>query len=898
MVVLHKVFEAFSGNDGTYWLSGKNGSATQFTKWLNEAIRIKTGERLPVSDTHKEYVERDGDGETLVISYGRQDERPIDVKVTVSPSNNPKITVDHRINYNTRNREVKTYEIKNPFTLSIDPQKGKLVSVVFDKKSMPNFAPEYYLIKDIQDADIELDNLRNTISRLWNIKNVPLLNTSSIFDVTKVIDDIRDIQIPYDSRTIKDSPVNVLLEQVEKASFPDGTPIGKDAECKKIIKVIRSTLIPKISKDLTEIPEFISAFEPLKEPLNFISSFIKEYNKDSYKSRNQDDFDNSQLIRDIKNKYSKWAVDTDTTHLASSNTMIYMFYHPNNPDYNFKLYVKDLGGGNYSIKGDMGKLTRIEFSGIESRLADELEKLNRPSGVKEMYIRAYEIAKAKDITGQTKLDVFYEDPKQKVKGGLSKLDEFVQLLIKSIDDPSISRLANLTITYNNDLEVWDLYLITQRSSSKRKDTSEEPVGHIIWTVNKDGVVQNLVTDFGYTSSVHGCKITSPILLDDIKRAADKFRDEYAAFGTASKYSDQREVTTRQVTLQNNKQMNIPMTDWVSKYINPEYNMKYWEDIISGKIEPALNKLQEEYNITLEPKSEEEDIEVEEPSSYNSFLDKYGLNNTAEKEMPEIEHKGRLLYAGEYLDKFFSKHTIELRINFERGFRFLVWIRPDNMGSSNLKASGQNDLNFFISWVRNNVSMVNSQKTAEVYQKAILSELVNKGGSMGKIPNTVDFVTSKMKDLNINVRVQRDKVIADIYKNGKIIKSLEIMTKPFEKPAISVASSIISSTVKLTKESFPAVDRRISECNRYWGSVLDKIAKESNQKITHDNEFGIETISIYGRKCRFRCESTGNIVLCNMFGKEVISEALCADNRYFVEDVQSLKQLLNENKYKF
>lgn len=888
MIHLRRVFESFSGQSGTYWKTGTNGTATQFVKWLREQLQSYF-DRNKAADTTRSYVVQEGEYETLVISFGNKKEIPLDFKVGVCPKQPSRIILHIRPTIFERKWIDKEYILHDPNSLSIDDN-DKLVSVIFKKDRFPKLSPDTYTVKDIPKSLSLIDALYNAVNTAWNMEKgdgVPDATPMDSFSALKsYILSIKDIQVPYDAKTLKDTIVSSNLDTVAKSKLPDGKLVESIPECKSLIKQILKVPVPKLSKDLTEIPEFVSALKAFSAPVREAGNHLVQYSVNSAIVTDFDTFEKSEVVRNLKDTYSYWKEDYDLAELHKG-IVTYIFMHPDDTELSFRAKVRSIGGDRFTV----------DYININNKvnfwddLQNELKRLKNPSVKEESYGRYYEITRASNIIGSTSLEPFKE------KG---KLDDYVQKIIKAIDDLSISNQAQLEISINKVTgeETWDLLLKTACTGSKASKDCPNVECHVIWKVDSKGFVEDMTTNFGFTPNVKDrhLTITSPEFLHELSRASDSFRDQYAAFGIRAGKQSGSNTPTRDVRPYIDPSQ-LPMQSpegWITQYINPEYNMKNWEDLVREKIDPALQKLIDKYNLTLEEKSEQP---TESEDDYLTFLAKYNLVDSVPKNLiqDDIEHTGNLVFLGDYLDKFLNPHTLELRVNFERGFYFLIWIRPDGKGGEQNKAHGQSDMSFFEKWVKDNVSLRSTVKSKELYTKAIIEELINRGAMRSSTRNSVEFATSNLNNFNIGVRVTDEKIYADVYYDSKM-RTFEIPYKPYEVPASKVATKIKDSVKNLTPKSFVVRDVvKKEEYNRYWTALLDRVAMESKSMISHN---GFETICMKGRKCRFTCEDTGRVKLYNLMGREIASELFNMDIRFFKDDVKDMYKLIEENYNKF
>ena len=332
---LHNVKEKFEGSQGRLWKSGQKGTATMFSTWVSNVLRANTVKNSAIK-TRREYVTKDGDFETLNISYGRKDALPLDIRVRVPETGNSVINLKYRDDPKVAHWVEKNYSINNPMSLSVDPETKKLISVVFT-------GPQF--------------------------------------------------------------------------SFA-----GQ-------------------SRKLEAIPGYIDALSEIEKPIIESAKILDAYDDSMYKSRNLADFEALPEVYELKDLYKDWNLDIDASKLDSQNKVTYIFNHPENPDFSFKVSFRDEGGSDYRILA--------EFQGREMSLANLAKLLEKE--IKRLAHRddKYSEYESKDLKKVTELKVSgaSEFPFLNNK---EKLDAFVKKLGDALEDFSLARWANIDITQNED----------------------------------------------------------------------------------------------------------------------------------------------------------------------------------------------------------------------------------------------------------------------------------------------------------------------------------------------------------------------------------------------------------------------------------------------------------------
>ena len=843
MVKLVRV-EKFSGSGGVYWKPGDKGSATMFSSWVRSFIRENTSSSYSVGDktknsssptisTSREFVTNDGGYETLNISFGRKDMLPLDIQVKVKPEESSIINLRYREKPTVAKWVDQAYTIKNPLSLSIDPSTKKLISVVFK-------GPQFSFYK-------------------------------------------------------------------QKSSDPN-------------------------VRGLAGVTGYGDALAELERPMKKAVEIIKKFEEETLKSRDLTDFNSLPEVQELKDTYYNWSMDVDTSKLASQNKVTYLFTHPTNPNYNFTVCFKDEGGSDYKcyatlngsemnldnlykklkgeiaalserddiidyddnissgsgkdsnvskqnlvgvifrenkklvalldlldtdrsgkweVKGDFSKISldnmEVVYSVVNNETKDKYtivagpktlsiqkdgKNVNLPAFIK---IASESYVKEMTSSGFSSLSFL----KGKDKKDKDKFDKFIKRIGVALEDPSLSKTAVVDITPRDDgSEDWELILKTQHGMKS-----------VFWKVTPDGKVDSFSTDFGYNSSLSGVPLISEKFFDEITKAAEKFLEEYGAY--------------------NNKIMRLSGTDiehgWISGIEQPAYDMANWADRVVDKVTPELDALIDKYNLDLN-----RDVKTD-------FVNDF-----------DRDRSRTLVYSGSYLDKVFNTHLLELRLAFDRGDRFTVWIRPDLKGSKKDKKEGQSDLSFFKEWVEENVSLRSSKPDSSSFREAILSELKRLGALDGSIKGTVTITNGKFKDLVLDVKVSNNKVITSVYKDGSMITQVEMDMVPFSDTPTRVAKMILTSVKKQTKESFLVSH---NEDREYWNSLFSTLTSEGVLKRG-------DVLVYNGKSCRVRLGSLGNVTLQTMTGKPIAEEVLNQDIRFISKDKDLLIKFLNENRAKF
>jgi hypothetical protein len=572
----------------------------------------------------------------------------------------------------------------------------------------------------------------------------------------------------------------------------------------------------------------------------------------------------------------------------------------------------------------------------------------------DQFFESKQLKKEMSVQGMSDIPLI-SDPEDR-----KKFDAFIKKLGNAIDDYSLARYANVDITQNPDgSEDWDLILKTQHTKKsdnpdgiiswriepalplqfyqKDKNIHGEPTTRVTY---KDKVAAtDIRTNFGYKPSVQSMELNSPAFFNEITKACAFFLDEYGAYnrqlatktllGKAEPNKDQKEIlslmnlnnqiTPDQISDKLNLELNsvndllddlqvngflrkvgstwevlIPVgKDWIQSYDKPDYDLSNWMDRTLAKVEPELERLQKEYNLSLEDKVEEvvTNTTADLLSQYNILLPQDRPQDSQYRDT-----SGKLIFTGSYIDKSFVDHLLELRVNFDRGDKFVVWIRPDLKGSNETKATGQSDLSFFSNWVRDNVSPRTAQRSSDNYRQAIAQELINLGAIEGRIKGTLDIATSKIKEVTIDLKVTNNQVLVNAYRDGKIIDKFALDIKPFTEKPNKVARTILNQLSKHIKESYPSIDRQKPVSDQYWKAVFEHLKKENGIQL--QSSFNENYIIVGTKKCRAQFNPIGTVRLTTMTGREIVEEQFNADPRYFLEDYQSMNNLINEKKSLF
>lgn len=665
----------------------------------------------------------------------------------------------------------------------------------------------------------------------------------------------------------------------------DPMALSVDPETKKLISVVftgpQFSFAGQGSRKLDQIPGYIDALSELERPIREASKILDDYDSSAYKSRNLQDFEALPEVMELKETYSDWNIDIDTSKIASQNKVTYVFNHPTNPDYNFTVYFKDEGGSDYRVYAEFrGEQMGLPY--LAKMLAPELKRMQQEAD-KYIEYESREIKKEMKISGTSELSIL---------GDKVKFDAFIKKLSQAIKDNSLVRYANIDITQNDDgSEDWELILKTQHGEksvfwtvSPNVPTTftrfiDSPDGKIKDTVTEDKIaVTDFHTNFGYSSDLNNVGINSPEFFREISKATEKFLEEYGA------YNRLLSSTT------NIDNQIIGGKNWIQSYNNPDYNLANWADRTLGKIEPELERLQDEYNLSIEKK-----VEEIEKDDYVDFAAKYGILGNNPQADTARDLSGKLVFTGSYVDKSFTDHLLELRVNFDRGDKFVIWIRPDYKGNSSTKAEGQSDLSFFESWVKQNVALRGEQKTSDNFRQAIAQELINLGAKEGNVKGTLDISTSKIKDVTLDIKVTNDRLYVTAFRDGKVVDKFDMDGKPFAESPVKVAKAILNMLSKHIKESYPSVDRRLPELNKYWSVLFDKLKTEGIQK---QECYSSQYIQCGTKRCKAQFGTLGQVTLTSITGKEIASEQFNADPRYFKEDAERMKQLLKENLNRF
>lgn len=652
-----------------------------------------------------------------------------------------------------------------------------------------------------------------------------------------------------------------VAKWVEKNyTINDPMALSVDPSTKKLISVVftgpQFSFAGQGSRNLASIPGYTDALKELTNPIIVASKILDDYDEAAYKSRDLKDYDALLEVQKLKDLYKDWEQETDSSKIASQNKVTYIFNHPTNPDYNFTVYFRDEGGSEYKVYATYrGK--EMNLANLAKLLNAEVKRLGQQNDAYSEY-ESKKLSKEMKISGASNLS-FLEDKE--------KLDAFVKKVGNALEDFSLNRWANIDITQNPDgSEDWELILKTQHGEKS-----------IFWHTSSDGKVESFSTNFGYSSSLNKVPQLSQEFFKEITRAAEKFLEEYGAYNR------------NLATIMDIDSSILGGKDWIQSYNNPAYDLANWADRTLAKVEPELEALQEKYNFELTQKQEDS---IEQSDSYTDLLAKYGIVKNDAQTQAERDRSGKLVFTGSYVDKSFVDHLLELRINFDRGDRFVVWIRPDLKGNNTTKAKGQLDLSFFSQWVKDNVSLRDAQRNSESFRKAIYQELLNLGAIEGKIRGTLDLFTSKIKDLTIDLKVTNNKILVNAYRDGKIIARVEYdNVPPFSETPVKVAKMILNSLSKEIKESFPSTDKNIKIQENYWDALFDVI------KTPKYRDYNSTIISVDGKKCKAIFNSLGSVSLSTMTGKFIKEEQFCADMRYLKEDVNHMKEFLKGNRNK-
>lgn len=679
-------------------------------------------------------------------------------------------------------------------------------------------------------------------------------------------------------------------------SIKNPMSLSVDPITKKLISVVFTG--PQFSfagqgRKLINIPGYEDALSEIERPIIEAAKILDKFDSEMYKSRNLVDFDSTPELQELKEMYSDWEMDVDASKLASSNKVTYIFNHPTDPDYNFTVYFQDEGGSEYKIYAtyrnqemSLAKLAKL-LEKERERLADQKDKYSDYANEFE----SRKLAKEMKVSGASSISML-DDPK--------KLDAFVKKIGDALEDFSLARWANIDITQNADgSEDWDLILTTQHTLK-----SNSPAGIISWRIEPNLPLQfyqkdkdihgepttkvtykgkiaatDMKTNFGYTPSIRDVELNSPAFFKEITNAAEKFLADFGAYN--------RQLAT----ISDIDNQIIGGKDWIVSYDKPDYNLANWADRTLGKIEPELEKLQETYNLSLEKKVEE--IETDD---YVDFLAQYGVVGDNPQADAARDMSGKLVFTGSYVDKSFTDHLLEVRVNFDRGDKFVVWIRPDLKGSANTKAEGQSDLSFLEKWAKDNVALRTAQKTSDNFRQAISQELINLGAIEGHVKGTFDISTSKIKGITIDLKVTNNQILVNAYRDGKIVDKITIDIAPFAENPVKVAKNILNLLSKHIKESYPSIDRQMPNLNRYWDALFDKLKVESG--IQKQSNLNTHYLQVGSKRCKVEFGPLGQVKLTTLFGKEVVEEQFNADPRYFIEDKEKMQNLLNEYRARF
>lgn len=613
---------------------------------------------------------------------------------------------------------------------------------------------------------------------------------------------------------------------VRDYKIKDPNALSVDPTTKKLVSVVfkgSQFSFAGVKGRLSNIPGYEEALNELVRPFRQAAKIAEDYDKEAYKSRNVRDFDSLPQLEEIKDLYKDWEVDTDTSKIASQNKVTYRFTHPSDPDYNFEVSIRDEGGSEYRIMATF-RGVEMNLENLYKNLRKEIDRLEDSQNKYSEY-ESKEIKKEMKLSGSSNLS-FLNDK--------TKLDSFIKKLSEAIGDFSLNRVAVVDITQNDDgSEDWELILKTQHAEKS-----------IFWHTAPNGKVESFDTNFGYDSTLSGVPQISPNFFQEVTKACEEFLSEYGAYN--------RNLAT----------VDVIRNDWVKSYNKPDYDLANWADRVLYDIEPELESLQEKYNLSLERV-------YNNPESSSQF---------------DRDRTGKILFSGSYLDTNFNDHLLELRVNFDRGDKFIVWIRPDLKGTAKDKAEGQSDLSFFEEWVKENVSLRSSKKDSSSFKKAIEQELLKLGAIEGSIRGTLEITTTNFKSLLIDLKVTNGKVIVNAYNNGKVIEKIEFSIQPFEEPPVKVAKRILSSISKITKESFPSVDRLLPVVRDYWNSLSgENLAFEGN------------TLRYGSRRCLVEMSSLGILVFKTLTGSFITEEQFNVDNRYKKQDKEDLYRLLEQHR---
>ena len=653
-----------------------------------------------------------------------------------------------------------------------------------------------------------------------------------------------DIQVkvkPEESSIInlryRDEPT--IARWVEQAyTLKNPLSLSIDPSTKKLISVVfkgpQFSFYKQKSSDpnvrgLAGVTGYSDALSELERPMKKAVEIIKKFEDETLKSRDLTDFNSLTEVQELKDTYYNWSMDVDTSKLASQNKVTYLFTHPTNPKYNFTVCFKDEGGSDYKCYATLNG-SEMNLDTLYKKLKGEIDRLESdPYSDYESYV--------KEMTSSGFSSLAFL--KGKDKKDKDKFDKFIKRIGTALEDPSLSKTAVVDITPQEDgSEDWELILKTQHGMKS-----------VFWNVTPDGKVDSFSTDFGYDSSLSGVPLISEKFFAEITKAAEKFLEEYGAY--------------------NNKIMRLSGTDiehgWISGIEQPAYDMANWSDRVVDKVTPELDALIDKYNLDLN-----RDVKTD-------FVNNF-----------DRDRSRTLVYSGSYLDKVFNTHLLELRLAFDRGDRFTVWIRPDLKGSKKDKKDGQSDLSFFKAWVEENVSLRSSKPDSSAFREAILSELKRLGALDGSIKGTVTITNGKFKDLVLDVKVSNNKVITSVYKDGSMITQVEMDMVPFSDTPTRVAKMILTSVKKQTKESFMASH---NEDREYWNSLFSSLTSEGVLKRG-------DVLVYNGKSCRVRLGSLGNVMLQTMTGKPIAEEVLNQDIRFISKDKDLLIKFLNENRAKF
>lgn len=600
--------------------------------------------------------------------------------------------------------------------------------------------------------------------------------------------------------------------------------LSVDPVTKKLVSVVFKG--PQFSfagqkKNLTSIPGYTEALKALSTPIRKAASILDTHDSTNYKSRNLNDFEGSPEVMDLKDLYKDWRVDVDTSKLASANKVTYIFTHPTNPDFNFTVYFQDEGGGKY--KSYAFYLDHeMSVSNLNKRLEKERERLaNEPYSEYESYNRTDELVKKK-ISGDTKV-------RDLIKDTDIDIDTIVKNLNKAIDDPHIDRYANLDITRYNDKEVWELSLKTQHGNET-----------LTWEVDLNEPRNNTVfKPNSYFNDVPTIPVrfNTSNFYDIIHKQVEKFRKDYGVFKT----------------------FNATVDPDTGTYIDADYDLANWADFVLNAIEPDLNRLQDKYNLVL--------------------------NQETDPDSMDRDRSGKLLFTGNYVDRSFADHLLELRINYDRGEKFIVWIRPDLKGGADTKAEGQTDLSFFNKWVEDNVAPRSLKMDSASYRSAIEKELLNMGGTPGHIRGTIDVSTPKIKPVTIDLKVTNNKVLVTAYRDNKVVARFDIEAGPFSIKPKLMAKDILSRLSKMIKESFPYLDRQYPNLKKYVEELFRSLESEGIKKVSENN------IQARGKSYIMNLDQFGTLSIKNPMSDKVIKESmLIVDPEDREEDLNKIKSL--------